>query len=138
MSLEFDKALLQLQRAVGPVGKNRKAHHYSYADLAAIDELVEPHFGDTWAFFDEVHYDRVSTRLVNFDLKEEVVSVIGFDPATDPQDTGKTLTYFQRYNRRVLLALRDDDNDAAGVKRKSATRSTSRRSRRTSTDEATY
>ena len=136
MTIAFDKALRDLQRAVGPVAKNKKAHHYSYATLDAIDELVEPHLGDTWAFFDEVEFDRVVTRLVNFDLKELKVSSIGFDPATDPQDTGKTLTYFQRYNRRVLLALRDEDNDATGVKRATTKRTSSRRRR--STEQEVY
>lgn len=117
MTIEFDKALAALKRSIGTITKNRKAHHYNYADLATIEEaLVEP-FGETWIFFDEVHYDRVVTRLVNLALGQEVQSVIGFDPQIDPQDTGKTITYFRRYNRVTLLNLETEDNDAQGTRR---------------------
>lgn len=136
------KALADFQQEVPVIEKGTKGYGYSYADLPAIFEVINPLLKKNGLGFTQLlNGNKIKTVLFHIEsgeiiesetdmpfdslIYEEVItakgqkSVIkGFEGMNKAQATGSLITYFRRYALSSLLGLVTDiDTDASGNKK---------------------
>lgn len=134
--LSLRQKLFELQKLHLRIGKNAEAWSggkwsYKYATLDKIwDEIQDVmdqlgilesssiKYNDQGATF-------VYTSLFNIDDPDDTIcSLFPLDNTLSPQDMGKVITYWRRYNLVALLNLKivweDDDAQGVGAKKSSA------------------
>ncbi|NQS89140.1 ERF family protein, partial [Patescibacteria group bacterium] len=109
-----------IQEALKPIKTNKVgstgARDYHYADLVRVWAILKP-LMLAYSFF-------VTHNICNDGVKTVVRHISGkelssFIPlsGTSPQDKGKEITYYKRYNLSAIfnLVVEGEDNDAEGV-----------------------
>lgn len=128
--------LFELQKEHVRIGKNAEAGKdakwwYKYATLDKIWDVIDPlmekfgivessaiKYNDQWKVF-------VYTTIYNVNNTDDYISsLFPLDDTLSPQDMGKVITYWRRYNLVALLNLKivweDDDAQGVGGKKKAA------------------
>lgn len=138
------KALANFQQEVPVIHKGTKGYGYSYADLPAIFEIINPllkkhglgftqlvemntiktiifHYESdeslssvTYVPFDSLVYEEV-TKIDKNGNETKVQIIKGFDGMNKAQAFGSMITYFRRYSLSSILGLvTDKDTDGRG------------------------
>lgn len=134
--MNLKQKLFELQKEHLRIGKNAEAWKdskwwYKYATLDKIWDEIDSHmenlgivessaikYNDAWKVF-------VYTTIYNIHNVEDFMSsLFPLDDTLSPQDMGKVITYWRRYNLVALLNLKivweDDDAQGVGGKKKAA------------------
>jgi len=141
-NINIYKAIANLQQEVPVIIKDTKGYGYTYADLPAIFETINPLMKKHGiGFYQAVNGNSIKTVIFhtesgetiesNTDMpfdslvyeesknaKGEIKTVIkGFEGMNKAQAIGSLITYFRRYSISSLLGLvTDKDTDGSGVK----------------------
>lgn len=127
--------LFELQKLHLRIGKNAEAWagnkwSYKYATLDKIWDVIDPIMDELGILessaikYNDNHEVFVYTSLFNADdTSDTICSLFPLDSTLSPQDMGKVITYWRRYNLVALLNLKivweDDDAQWVGAKSKS-------------------
>ena len=120
------KALANFQQEVPVIHKGTTGYGYSYADLPAIFEVINPLLKKHGLGFAQM-VNGVSVRTVIFHIEsgEQIESVtdipqgVQLKGMNDFQVLGSAITYIRRYSLSSILGLvTDKDTDAAGEQEK--------------------
>ena len=121
--------LFEFQKLHLRIGKNAEAGKdskwwYKYATLDKIWDEIQDHMDSLGILessaikYNENHEVFVYTTLFNVDdTSDAMCSLFPLDSTLSPQDMGKVITYWRRYNLVALLNLKiiGEDDDAQGV-----------------------
>lgn len=116
------KALAKFQQEVPVIHKGTKGYGYSYADLPAIFEVINPLLAKHGLGFTQLLGDaQITTLLFHFQSGEEIESTmtipddVKLKGMNDFQVMGSAITYYRRYSLSAMLGLvTDKDIDASG------------------------
>ncbi len=116
------KALAKFQQEVPVIHKGTKGYGYSYADLPAIFEVINPLLSKHGLGFTQLLGDaQITTVLFHFASGEEIESTmtipdnVQLKGMNDFQVMGSAITYYRRYSLSAMLGLvTDKDVDAGG------------------------
>jgi len=116
------KALAKFQQEVPVIHKGTKGYGYSYADLPAIFEVINPLLAKHGLGFTQLLGDaQITTLLFHFESGEEIESTmtipddVKLKGMNDFQVMGSAITYYRRYSLSAMLGLvTDKDIDAGG------------------------
>lgn len=135
MTFDFKRLLIDAHDAFPELIKDAKAYNYNYVKLDQLVEKLYPVLRENGFFVRHAVVDGcVETAIVDMQNDcAEYVSRIPMADDLDPQDAGKAITYYRRYNLLCLLDLLTEDNDAADVKRRKSSSSSSEGTARTRT-----
>lgn len=121
------ESLLAIQQGLKTITKNKKGYTGTYADLENIWESIRDLVnGNGFVVFHEVTLVGVKTTalhisgqekssIIPFEKWESRISDKGKTTYRDPQEQGKEITYFKRYNLCAIfhIVIVDEDTDAA-------------------------
>src|SRR4051794_9697062 len=112
------KALIEAQKAMGPVKKEARGNYGKYATLdTVIDVIDEPLHanGLTYVQLVDVRDGQpiLITKLIHAESGDTIESVYPLvtKEANDPQKLGGSLTYARRYSLMAILGLAPEDDD---------------------------
>lgn len=108
------KSLLEVQKSLQTVGKNKKGHRGTYADLEAVWEAIRGIVNSNgFVVRHEVSAEGIKTVALH-ESGDKLDSFIPFSGNKDPQEQGKEITYAKRYNINAIfnVIVADEDNDA--------------------------
>lgn len=116
------KALAKFQQEVPVIHKATQGYGYSYADLPAIFEVINPLLSKHGLGFTQLLGDaQITTVLFHFSSGEEIESTmtipddVKLKGMNDFQVMGSAITYYRRYSLSAMLGLvTDKDIDAGG------------------------
>lgn len=116
------KALAAFQQEVPVIHKGTSGYGYSYADLPAIFEVINPLLKKHgMGFWQAVDGTQVKTTVFHIESGEEITSAtdipqnVSLAKMNDFQVLGSAITYIRRYALSAMLGLvTDKDNDASG------------------------
>lgn len=120
------KALAEFQQEVPVIHKGTKGYGYSYADLPAIFEVINPLLKDNGLGFTQlVNGMTITTIIFHIESGEKIESNtdipqgVQLKGMNDFQVLGSAITYIRRYALSSALGLvTDKDTDAGGVQQK--------------------
>lgn len=120
------KALAMFQQEVPVIHKGTKGYGYSYADLPAIFEVINPLMAKHGLGFTQLLGDnQITTIIFHFESGEEIESTmvipsdVSLKGMNQFQVMGSAITYYRRYSLSAILGLVTDvDNDAHGEQAK--------------------
>ena len=135
------KALADFQQEVPVIHKGTAGHNYSYADLPAIIEVINPLLKKHGLGFTQpINGSKIKTILFHVESGETIESetemptnftfkdvetvkngvpiirtvIVGFEGMNQPQAIGSLISYFRRYAISSLLGLvTDKDTDGS-------------------------
>jgi len=118
------KALATFQQAVPAIHKGTEGYGYSYADLAAIFEVINPLLKENGLGFTQLLDDKkIKTIIFHCESGETIESTVTIPDnvvlkgMNAFQVTGSAITYYRRYSLSAILGLvTDKDTDGAGKK----------------------
>lgn len=116
------KALAKFQQEVPVIHKATQGYGYSYADLPAIFEVINPLLSKHGLGFTQLLGDaQITTVLFHYTSGEEIESTmtipdnVQLKGMNDFQVMGSAITYYRRYSLSAMLGLvTDKDIDAGG------------------------
>lgn len=122
------KALAAFQQECPTIHKGTKGYGYSYADLPAIFDVVNPLLKKhNLGFTQLVQDDAIETILFHADSAETITSTtkmpvgVQLKGMNEFQVAGSAITYYRRYALSSLLGVvTDKDVDAGGVQTKAS------------------
>lgn len=124
------KALADFQQEVPVIHKGTSGYGYSYADLPAIFEIINPllkKYG--LGFFQAVNGTKIDTTVFHIESGESITSStdipqgVQLAKMNEFQVLGSAITYIRRYALSSMLGLvTDKDTDASGEQVKKPTR----------------
>jgi hypothetical protein len=121
------QAMLQVQRGVAPIVKNRRGHNSRFADLEAVLTAVRPLLCDaglvlchTLDRVPDTDQPALRTVLLHADSGEWIdayypLAAAGIKGANDAQQAGAAITYARRYSWLALFSVATTDDDAQSV-----------------------
>jgi hypothetical protein len=123
---ELFKALAAFQQEVPIIHKGTEGYGYSYADLPAIFEVINPLLKVYKLGFTQLVNENVLTTIVfhtetgeKIESNTELIKGVSLAKMNDFQVLGSQITYLRRYALSSLLGLVTDvDNDASGEQKK--------------------
>lgn len=115
------KALANFQQSVPVIHKGTEGYGYSYADLPAIFEVINPLLKKNGLGFTQIIKGR-SVKTVVFHVEsgetisgEADIPTVEMKGMNDYQSLGSGITYVRRYALSSILGLiTDKDTDASG------------------------
>lgn len=121
------KALAAFQQEVPTIHKATQGYGYSYADLPAILEVINPLLAKHGLGFTQpINGDVITTVVFHCESGEHIKSEtripqgVSLKGMNDFQVLGSAITYLRRYALSSILGLvTDKDTDAAGVQQQS-------------------
>ena len=116
------KALANFQQEVPVIHKGTSGYGYSYADLPAIFEIINPLLKKHGlGFYQSVNSDTLSTVVFHVESGEQIESHTAIPQNVELakmnqfQVLGSAITYIRRYALSAMLGLvTDKDTDASG------------------------
>lgn len=116
------KALANFQQEVPVIHKATEGYGYSYADLPAIFDVINPLLKKHgMGFYQSIDGTQVKTTVFHIESGEEIKSAtdipqgVSLAKMNDFQVLGSAITYIRRYALSAMLGLvTDKDNDASG------------------------
>lgn len=116
------KSLADFQQEVPVIHKDTQGYGYSYADLPAIFEIINPLLKKHGLGFTQlVNGSEIKTILFHIESGETIESItdipqnVSLKGMNDFQILGSAITYIRRYALSSMLGLvTDKDNDAGG------------------------
>ncbi|WBC28428.1 Erf-like ssDNA annealing protein [Rhodobacteraceae phage LS06-2018-MD05] len=119
---ELLKSLAAFQQEVPIIHKGTQGYGYSYADLPAIFEVINPLLKKNGLVFTQlVNEDHIKTILYHVESEKSIESTtllmsgIKLAKMNEFQVLGSQITYLRRYALSSMLGLVTDiDNDGAG------------------------
>ncbi len=115
------KALAKFQQEVPVIHKATQGYGYSYADLPAIFEVINPLLAKHGLGFTQLLGDaQITTVLFHFSSGEEIESTmtipdnVQLKGMNDFQVMGSAITYYRRYSLSAMLGLVTDKGIDAG------------------------
>lgn len=116
------KALADFQQEVPVIHKATQGFNYSYADLPAIFEIINPLLKKNGlGFYQAVNGTQIKTVIFHIESGEVIESNtdipqgVQLNKMNDFQVLGSAITYIKRYALSSLLGLvTDKDTDASG------------------------
>ena len=116
------KALAEFQQSVPIIHKGAQGYNYTYADLPAIFEVINPLLKKHGLGFTQlVNKDCLKTIIFHIESggvlesETELLKDVSLGKMNDFQVLGSQITYLRRYALSSALGLVTDvDNDAAG------------------------
>jgi len=126
------KALANFQQEVPVIHKDTQGFNYSYADLPAIFEIINPLLQKHGLGFTQlVNGTNIKTILFHVESGETLESEtaipqgVQMNKMNDFQVLGSAITYIRRYALSAMLGLvTDKDTDASGEQKKPITKTT--------------
>lgn len=123
------KSLADFQQEVPVIHKGTKGYGYSYADLPAIFEVINPLLKKNGLGFTQlVNGMCINTVVFHIESGEKIESItdipqgVQLKGMNDFQVLGSAITYIRRYALSSALGLvTDKDTDASGVQEKKPT-----------------
>lgn len=141
-NINIYKAIAQFQQEVPVIVKDTKGYGYTYADLPAIFETINPLMKKHgMGFYQAVNGNSIKTVIFHVESGESIESettmpleslnyedvtndkgikktvIKGFEGMNKAQAIGSLITYFRRYAISSLLGLvTDKDTDGSGSK----------------------
>lgn len=123
------KSLAEFQQSVPSIHKGTEGYGYSYADLAAIFEVINPLLKKNGlGFYQLIQGSQLETVIFHVESGELIKSLtdipqgVSLAKMNDFQVLGSAITYLRRYALSAALGLvTDKDTDAGGQQVKSAT-----------------
>jgi hypothetical protein len=120
------KALSNFQNEVPIIHKGTQGYGYTYADLPAIFEIIQPLLKKHGLCFTQcLNGDQLETTLFHIESGEQIKSSANLPQGVELkgmnafQVAGSSITYFRRYALSSMLGLITDvDNDASGEQKK--------------------
>lgn len=109
------QSLLEVQKALKTVAKDKKAFKGSYATIENIWESIRQIINDNgFVVYHQMSSEGIKTVALH-EGGEKIESSIPFTGNTDPQEQGKEITYAKRYNINALfnVIVVDEDTDAS-------------------------
>jgi len=116
------KSLAAFQQECPTIHKGTKGYGYTYADLPAIFEVINPLLAKHNLGFTQL-IEKQSIRTILFHIEEgttlesitEIPQDVTLKGMNDYQVLGSAITYIRRYALSAMLGIvTDKDNDAAG------------------------
>jgi hypothetical protein len=112
------QSLIKIQRELQTIAKNKKAFKGSYATIERVWESIRNIINDNG--FVVIHKSEVvgdRNGLLTEALHESgdsIKSFIAYSDNHDPQERGKEITYYRRYNLNSIfnIIVEGEDNDA--------------------------
>lgn len=116
------KALAEFQQEVPVIHKGTSGYGYSYADLPAIFEIINPLMKKHGlGFYQAVNGTNIETTVFHVESGEEIKSStcipqgVSLAKMNEFQVLGSAITYIRRYALSSMLGLvTDKDTDASG------------------------
>ena len=116
------KAIAEFQQEVPVIHKAIQGFNYSYADLPAIFEIINPILKKKGlGFYQAVNDKKIKTVIFHVESGEtiesetEIPQGVSLNKMNDFQVLGSAITYIRRYAISSLLGLvTDKDTDASG------------------------
>lgn len=116
------QALASFQQEVPVIHKDTQGYGYTYADLPAIFEIINPLLKKHGLGFTQLVQEKgIETILFHLETKETIESLtpipenVSLKGMNDFQVLGSAITYIRRYALSSMLGLvTDKDNDASG------------------------
>lgn len=116
------KALADFQQEVPVIHKGTSGYGYSYADLPAIFEIINPLMKKHGlGFYQAVNGNNIDTTVFHVESGEEIKSStaipqgVSLAKMNEFQVLGSAITYIRRYALSSMLGLvTDKDTDASG------------------------
>lgn len=126
------KALADFQQAVPVIHKGTNGFNYSYADLPAIFETINPLLKTHGlGFYQAVNGTKIDTTVFHIESGEQITSStdipqnVELTKMNQFQVLGSAITYIRRYALSAMLGLvTDKDTDASGEQVKQDTKPT--------------
>jgi hypothetical protein len=126
--MEIYKALSEFQNEVPVIHKGTQGYGYSYADLPAIFEVINPLLKKyNLGFTQPIMGDTIKTIIFHTESGETIESLteipkgVTLKGMNDYQVLGSAITYLRRYALSSILGLvTDKDTDASGEQTKQA------------------
>ena len=120
------KSLSEFQQEVPVIHKGTKGYGYSYADLPAIFEVINPLMKKhNLGFTQPIMGDTIKTIIFHTESGETIESLteipkgVTLKGMNDFQVLGSAITYIRRYALSSILGLvTDKDTDASGTQNK--------------------
>ena len=120
------KSLAEFQQSVEPIHKGTEGYGYSYADLAAIFEVINPLLKKNGlGFYQLIQGLQLETVIFHVESGEKIQSLtdipqgVSLAKMNDFQVLGSAITYLRRYALSAALGLvTDKDTDAGGEQTK--------------------
>ena len=124
------KALANFQQEVPVIHKGTSGYGYSYADLPAIFETINPLLKKHGlGFYQAVNGTKIDTTVFHIESGEIITSStdipqnVQLAKMNEFQVLGSAITYIRRYALSAMLGLvTDKDTDASGEQVKQATK----------------
>jgi hypothetical protein len=116
------KVLADFQQEVPVIHKSTSGFNYTYADLPAIFEVINPLLKKHGlGFYQAVNGTQIKTVVFHIESGETIESNtdipqnVSLNKMNDFQVLGSAITYLRRYAISAMLGLvTDKDNDASG------------------------
>jgi hypothetical protein len=126
--MKIYKALSEFQNEVPVIHKGTQGYGYSYADLPAIFEVINPLLKKyNLGFTQPIMGDTIKTIIFHTESGETIESLteipkgVTLKGMNDYQVLGSAITYLRRYALSSILGLvTDKDTDASGEQTKQA------------------
>ena len=126
--MKIYKALSDFQNEVPVIHKGTQGYGYSYADLPAIFEVINPLLKKhKLGFTQPIMGDTIKTIIFHTETGESIESLthipqgVALKGMNDYQVLGSAITYLRRYALSSILGLvTDKDTDASGEQTKQA------------------
>ena len=128
------KALANFQQTVPTIHKGTSGYGYSYADLPAIFEVINPILKDNGLGFtqqlgnNDLGFNTITTTIFHSESGESMSSTmiipndVSLKGMNEFQVMGSAITYYRRYSLSAILGLvTDKDTDASGEQSKKPT-----------------
>jgi len=133
---ELATALSKAQSEIEDATKDKNGHKYKYADLSQILQIVRPSFtkhglavsqfptdsGDNVAIDTILMHSSGQWLSSSFSMSVETTKNM-----TKAQASGSVITYMRRYALAAVAGITQEDNDAAGERKKCAQASNNHR-----------
>jgi hypothetical protein len=128
------KALANFQQTVPTIHKGTSGYGYSYADLPAIFEVINPILKENGLGFtqqlgnNDLGFNTITTTIFHSESGESMSSTmiipndVSLKGMNEFQVMGSAITYYRRYSLSAILGLvTDKDTDASGEQTKKPT-----------------
>lgn len=125
------KALANFQQTVPTIHKGTSGYGYSYADLPAIFEVINPILKENGLGFtqqlgnNDLGFNTITTTIFHSESGESMSSTmiipndVSLKGMNEFQVMGSAITYYRRYSLSAILGLvTDKDTDASGEQNK--------------------
>lgn len=116
------EALIKAQQEFPKIIKDREGmHRAKYAELSSLIEQTKPVLNKNGlSVIQTMEFDTVEGKIVTVvktyllhSSGEQIESKMPFVQSSNPQETGKFITYYRRYSYQSILGISTEDDDDA-------------------------